>query len=68
MSYVTKKTNRERQKETSKISTTSKTLSLSISTWAAIEQIRQKHGWTSFEQTIDKVFEEKYIADGFGLP
>jgi len=68
MSYVTKKPNKQRQKESSKISTTSKTLSLPISTWAAIEQVRQAINQPTFETAVTAVFEEKYQALGFGLP
>jgi len=63
MSYVTRKTN----KATTKASTTSKTLSLPITTWAQLEQIRTHHGWLDFETTIIKIAAEKYQADGFGL-
>jgi len=67
MAYATKETNKKREIKTSKLSTTSKTLSLSISTWAQIEQIRSKYGYDSFEQCIAHVFGKAYVDEGFGL-
>ncbi len=63
MIFVTKKP----QQSTTKESKTSKTLSLPISTWAQMEQIRSKKGYKDFEETIIKIFSEQYVSLGFGF-
>jgi len=64
MNYLTKPPN----KQTTKESTTSKTLSLPITTWAQLEQIRTAHRLKDFEHTIMRIASEEYTKLGFGLP
>jgi len=55
-------------KTTTRESTTSKTMSFPLSTWAHIEQIRSNRGYKTFEETIIKVVAEAFTAEGLGLP
>jgi len=64
MSYLSKKT----QQSTNKSSKTSKTLSMPIGFWAAVEQIRNKRNQKDFETTIDYCIMQIYENEGFGLP